>query len=163
MSPKDAPSAMGLEAFQQAVENQHTQGPMGAPAPFFNPVNMSIKDGVYYVTIYACSLGDGSPRGTAFALWLASLKETDHVRLSVSSLLLGIPYTAIVGLLAAITNTPAKVEIMLDQIVNDVLAYFYLCIGAMKPPARSTGKQPPEQRDHLVTIQRQPNLPVDAA
>lgn len=115
---------MGLESFDAT---DLTQGP-GQPdqAPWFKPVNISIKDGVYYVNIYVCQLTNQSVLAQSFTTWLASLKDSDRIRLTVSSIYANIPFSSIVTLMGAFANTPAKFEILLDQIVIDGLAYFYL-------------------------------------
>ena len=108
----------------------------GAPddngAPYFNPCNIAIEDGIYYASIYICSCRNDMVLSQRLALWFGSLSETDIVRLTVSSTLTGIPLTEWITVLAAINNTKAQVEIQLNQIVIDHLAYFYLMCKNVK-------------------------------
>lgn len=99
---------------------------VGNGVPFFNPVNIAVENGIYYVTIYACMVGDESILSQKLAIWLASLKETDHIKLSIAALKTGLPFDYLISTMAALANTKAKIEILLDQIVIDGLAYFYL-------------------------------------
>jgi len=95
-------------------------------APYFNPINIVVEDGIHYVTLYACCVGSDEKLIERFSVWLSQLKETDCIKLSVSALVTGIPFSEFVDLLGAFANTKAQVDIQLDQIVVDGLAYFYL-------------------------------------
>jgi len=114
---------IGLEYFDATISQGPT--PPGG-APYFNPTNITIENGVYYATIYVCVCDNDSLIAQRLALWFGSLKETDHVKLSIASRMTNIPLSRLTTVLGAIANTKATVEIMLDQIVIDGLAYFYL-------------------------------------
>ena len=117
---------IGLESFV-GVESEITQGPgMNAPVPFFNPVNISVQNGIYYVTIYVCAVDNSSILSQRLAQWFGLLRDTDHVKLSIASRMTNIPLACLTTILGAIANTKAIVEIVMDQIVIDGLAYFYL-------------------------------------
>lgn len=104
-----------------------TQGPGDeGVVPYFNPVNIITENGVHYVTIYVCYVGNDSILAQRLAIWLGSLKETDHIKLSVAALYTNIPFSSLITVMGALANTKAKIEILLDQIVIDGLAYFYL-------------------------------------
>ena len=94
--------------------------------PYFNPINITRENGIYYVTLYVCCVDNDSMLAQRLAIWLGSLKETDHIKLSVAATLTNIPFAALVTVMGALANTKAKIEILLDQIVIDGLAYFYL-------------------------------------
>lgn len=106
-------------------------------ALYFNPCNITIEGGIYYLSFYMCCSDNDAILAQRLALWFGMLKETDHVKLSVSSKLTNIPLPAMTTVLSAIANTQATVEILLDQIVMDSLAYFYLL--ADKVTARHCG------------------------
>lgn len=119
----------GMESFlSEGMESLNlAQGNQGAPTvPWFNPVSIMNKKGVFYASIYICRLTDNMMLTQRLAIWLGTLMKTDHVKLSVSSTVTGIPFAALMTLLSALANTQAKVEIILDQIVMDGMAYFYL-------------------------------------
>lgn len=127
VSPFDSP--FGLESMSFGLEDGNilTQGPTPRPiVPWFNPVSIVAEEGVFYASIYVCRLTDDKALTQRFAIWLNSLKETDHIKLSVSATISGIPFSALMSLLSALANTKAKIDIILDQIVMDGLAYFYL-------------------------------------
>jgi hypothetical protein len=127
---------MGLEDF--ALENIETnvfaQGPSPEPVvPWFNPASIVAEKGVFFVSLYVCRLSDNMSLAQRLAIWFGSLKETDHVKLSVASTVTGIPFSCLMTLLSAVANTRAKVDIILDQIVMDGLAYFYLLADQIIP------------------------------
>lgn len=133
-------SSFGLESFHLGLESDQifNQGAGDKPlAPWFNPASIIAEKGVFYVSLYICRLSDNMELAQRTAIWFGSLKETDHVKLSIASTVTGIPFSCLMTLLAAIANTKAKVEIILDQIVMDGLAYFYLL--ADKITARHAG------------------------
>jgi len=117
---------VGLENFN-GIDGTITQGP-GVPslAPFFNPVNIAVENGIYYITIYVCAVDNTSVTAQRLAQWFGLLRETDHVKLTVASRMTNIPLACLTTVLGAIVNTRAVVEIIMDQIVIDGLAYFYL-------------------------------------
>lgn len=125
---------IGLESFGSPMgdltvhnPSQVTMGPVLVGSPgYFNPINISIENGVYYVTVYVCCVDNNSLLAQSLTLWFGSLKETDHVKLTVCSKITGIPPSALTTVLGALANTKATIEMILDQIVLDVLAYFYL-------------------------------------
>jgi hypothetical protein len=126
----------GLEDFAlESIEsNVFTQGPGQAPAlPWFNPASIVAEKGVFFVSLYVCRLSDDMSLAQRLAIWFGSLKETDHVKLSVASTVTGIPFSCLMTLLSAIANTKARVDIVLDQIVMDGLAYFYLLADKIIP------------------------------
>lgn len=125
--PSFTDDEMGMESLDMAPAGQRPN-----TAPWFNPVNITIENGVYYVTIYVCHTTDGSPLAQKLSIWLQSLKDTDHIRLSVSSLISGIPTEMMMQVLAGLVNTKAHVEILLDQIVLGELAYFYLAAKSIR-------------------------------
>lgn len=130
----------GLEDFAMESLDQSvfTQGPGPAPVvPWFNPTSIVAEQGVYFVSLYICRLSDDAMLAQRMAIWFGSLKETDHVKLSIASSVTGIPFSCLMTLLSAMANTKAKIEIILDQIVMDGLAYFYLL--ADKINARAAG------------------------
>lgn len=119
----DELTSVGLESLITNLE----QGPRGKSlAPYFKPVNIVTEDGIHYVTLYVCCLHDDDLAAQEVAIWFASLKQTDHVKLSVSSMYTPVSLSELITLMSAIASTKAKVEILLDQIVIDNLAYFYL-------------------------------------
>lgn len=93
---------------------------------YFKPVNITVEQGVFYVSLYVCCLTDDAQLTQGLSIWLNGLKETDHIKLSVSAMFTNISYAGMISTLAAFANTKAKIEIILDQIVVDGLAYFYL-------------------------------------
>lgn len=122
--------AVALESFTSGM----TQGSIaGPPHPFFKPINIVTEQGIHYATIYACKAVNGTTPCQQVAMWLAGLKETDQVHLTVSSLILDVPLFAILDLMAALSSTKAKINIYLDQIVSDGLAYFYLIADTIVP------------------------------
>lgn len=123
-------NSVGLEYFEGIVQaNGNVRGQLPGqvgPATYFNPANITIENGVYYATLYVCTLSNDGLLAQRLAIWFANLKETDHVKLSIASRMTNIPLVSLTTILSAIANTKATVEIMLDQIVIDGLAYFYL-------------------------------------
>lgn len=122
---------MGLESFisqdNVTTPSVFTQGPGGAGlAPYFRPVNITVQNGVFHVSIYVCHVYAFEHIRQQLFVWFGERKETDLIELSVSSLITGIPYSCLISLLSSIVNTKAKVHILLDQLVCDGLAYFYL-------------------------------------
>lgn len=133
-------SPFGMESFleNQSAPQSLIQGrPDQTIVPWFNPAHITVEKGVFYASLYVCRLADDMTLTQRLAVWFNSLKETDHVRLSVSATVTGIPFACLMTILSAIANTKAYVEIILDQIVMDGLAYFYLL--ADKISARHAG------------------------
>lgn len=97
-----------------------------------NPINIVVENGVIYVTAYVCGAMNHTPENQKFLIWLDSLKQTDYVKLSVSSVYMNIPIKNHLSLLAAIKRCKATIEIQLDTIVSDTLAYFYLVANKIK-------------------------------
>jgi len=120
-----AVSDAGLESL---TPSDLSQGPGGLPNPtgYFKPVNITVEQGVIYASLYVCCVTADENLEQSLAIWLNSLKETDHIKLSVSAMFTNIAYAQLISTLAAFANTKATVEILLDQIVIDGLAYFYL-------------------------------------
>lgn len=113
---------VGLESFSQNnVEVNVKRNP-----PQYKPVNIVIENGIYYVTIYVCETVISPSLNESVMIWLDSLKPNDYVKLSVSSLLTGLLIHTHISLLAAIVRCKATIEIQLDTIVCDNLAYFYM-------------------------------------
>lgn len=112
----------------ESLDGQLTQGPSSdSKTPsYFNPINVVVENGIYYVNIYLCATHNNSAHKQKFLIWLASLKDTDYIKLTVSSLLIGVPIQHYIDILAAIRRSKATVDIQLDSIVTDELAYFYL-------------------------------------
>lgn len=130
-------NSVALESLA-GVEGYITQGPgPNGPPQFFNPANITVANGIYYATIYVCTVSNDTQLAQRLAQWFGSLRETDHVRLTVCSRMTNIPLACLTTVLGAIANTKATVEIMLDQIVIDGLSYFYLL--AQKICARECG------------------------
>ncbi len=94
--------------------------------PHFKPVNIVADNGFYYASVYTCHTPDEAPLTQRLALWLASLKETDILRLSVFSILYDVNLPSLIHLMSALQATKAKLEMTLDHIVFDGLGYFYL-------------------------------------
>lgn len=114
--------AIGLENLEANANNLNgTMFP-----PFFKPVNITIENGLFYVNIFVCQAHDQSMTAQQLAIWLGSLKETDYIHLTLSSLTLNIPLGMTVTLMSALMSTKATIDIHLDQIVMDGLGYFYL-------------------------------------
>lgn len=116
---------IGLESFNPDM-NQRPSTTANDAMLNFKPVNIIVENGLFYATIYVCDSFDGSQTSQKLAIWLASLKDTDYVHLTLSSLLYEVPLPSLLGLMSAIASTKAKIDIHLDQIVADGLAYFYL-------------------------------------
>lgn len=115
---------LGLEAF----ESNMTQGSMGGGTlhPYFKALNVYAEAGEFYATIYSCKIACNYALGQQLAIWLANLRDTDIVNLTVLQLSSDVPCPALLGMLSAVANTKAKVNIRLDSIVLDTTAYFYL-------------------------------------
>ena len=133
-------TSIGLEAFKQDLSQGTCQS---NPYPFFKPVNIVVEKGIHYATLYVCQTLNGDNLTQQTAIWLSTLKETDAVHLTITSLANDVPLFAILDIMVAIANTRAKVTIHLNQIVVDSLAYFYLivdevekgCAGALFIPS----------------------------
>jgi len=111
--------ALGLESLTQG-----SQDPL--VASYFKPINIVVEKGLFYVHIYACQCWDGSDAIQELAMWLGSLKKTDTIKLTVSTLYPNIPLDALIALMGSLSATPAKIHIRLDTLVMDAMAYFYL-------------------------------------
>jgi hypothetical protein len=114
----------GLESFSGDISQDVTG--LNTVVPYFKPVNTVVENGTYYTTIYACCALNRSVLCQQLMIWLGSLKETDVVKLSITAMSTGIPIQFNLSLLAAIVRCKATIEIQLDSIVCDNLAYFYL-------------------------------------
>jgi hypothetical protein len=111
----------------ESITSDLTQGPAVPATPsFFKPVNIAVKNGIHFVTIYACEMINREKSGQAILLFFESLKADDHVKLTISSTMMGLPIQVYLPLLGAISRCVAEIEIQLDSIVCDELAYFYL-------------------------------------
>lgn len=116
-------SNVGLESFNGEI----AQGPSPTnPAPWFKPINIRVENGVQYATIYVCDAFDGTVSSQQLAIWAAGLKDTDYVHLTVMSLLIDVPLQSLLSVMSALASTKATVEIHVDMVVTDGLAYFYL-------------------------------------
>lgn len=115
---------------EEALEHYGQEIMQGGAAsntnPHFKPVNIVADNGFHYVSIYVCHTPDEAPLTQQLALWFASLKETDIVRLSVFSILYEVNLGELIHLMSAIQSTKATIEMTLDHIVFDSLGYFYL-------------------------------------
>lgn len=111
-----------------ATESLITMGPDKNASPTGNskPINITSDDGIFYATVYACHCQDNSVGQQQISIWLASLKDTDQVRLTVMSVCGDIDLMNTLALLTSLVSTKAKLSIYLDSIVCDNLAYFYL-------------------------------------
>jgi hypothetical protein len=102
---------------------------LGGNAPInaaFNPVNIISERGIYFVTIYICGVMKDTLLEQQIMVWFASLKPTDTVRLNIASSLTNLPLAPQLRLIAAIVRSEADINIQLDTIVTDSLAYYYL-------------------------------------
>ena len=113
---------LGLETFNSVNDT----APAAVMDPNFKPVNLVIENGIYYITVYLCACAGGTIENQKLLIWLSSLKDTDYVKLSVSSLYQDLSLYPYIALLGAITRSKANIEIQLDTVVCDNLAYFYL-------------------------------------
>ena len=123
---------IALESFHERFE-QSNNNP-NAPA-YFKPVNISVERGIHYVTMYACVVTGNETKLQQLLMWFGSLKETDYVKLTVLSLVLDIPANLHLPLLAAIVRCKATIEIQLNSLVGDTLAYYYLATPHVKTGA----------------------------
>jgi hypothetical protein len=119
---------IGLESFESNLTQSND---IDNDAPFFKPINIVVENGIYYVNIYTCCATNRTDNNAKLLEFLGSLKETDVVKLTISSLLIGIPIQAHLSLIGAIYRCKAKIEIQLDTIVSDNLAYFYLVANSI--------------------------------
>lgn len=118
---------VGLEAFKSEGPN-----PVPQSHPNFKPINIVIENGIYYTTLYVCCITPRSEACQKLMMWFASLRSTDYVKLSVASLLTDIPVVYYLPILGALVRSKATIEIQLDTIVCDTLAYFYLAADKIK-------------------------------
>lgn len=114
---------IGLESFDMSIMQSDTPD---QDFPYFKPINIVVENGIYYVNIYTCCATNRTDNYSKLLTWFGSLKETDVVKLTISSLLIGIPIQHHLGLIGAIFRCKANIKIQLDTIVSDNLAYFYL-------------------------------------
>ena len=108
---------LGLESFDMGAFSKATT---------ISPVSIVAENGIFYVTICACQLTDGTKPMEEFMIWLGSLMPTDHIRLSIITMSANVPYICFTQLLGALYRTKAHLEILMNTIVIDYTAYFYL-------------------------------------
>ena len=113
----------GLEALS-SENNSNT--------PKFDPISIVIESGIYYITFYGCTCVTNRHLVNGFISWLDMLKSTDVIKMSVLATRSDVPPVLYSNLLAAIKRCKAKIEIKLDTIVFDSLAYFYLASPFIK-------------------------------
>lgn len=113
-------------------------GSKSSLAPHFRPVNILADNGFYYASIYTCHTTDEAPLTQRLALWLASLKETDVLRLSVFAILNDVNLSSLIHLMSALQATKARLEMTLDHIVFDSLGYFYLLADQITKGSQGT-------------------------
>jgi hypothetical protein len=119
----DDNTGIGLESLDQDLAQGQARPGDNVP---FKPVNIASENGLFYVTIYVCKTWDHSPYCQALSMWLSSLKETDHIHLTILSLESDTPLFGLINVMSALVATPATLEVHLDTIVFDTSAYFYL-------------------------------------
>jgi hypothetical protein len=118
----------------ESLSAQINQGGPGLAFPTgFKPVNITVEQGCYYATLYVCCLDDGSELAQQVAVWLGTLGDNDHVHLTVLCLTQNVNLQYRLNLLAAFASTKATIEIHLDTLVMDSLAYFYLLADVVTP------------------------------
>lgn len=116
-----------IEAGLESFDMSSLMGACPIP-PQFKPVSIVVENGLYFANIYLCQTMDSSPMGQQVVLWLSSLKETDYVHLTLSSLFVDVPLRCSLAVIAALSATKATIDLHLDTMVMDQMAYLYLMI-----------------------------------
>lgn len=120
-------SSIGIESLTMGREEKEEQIPS-----YFKPVVLTNKNGIYRLSIYANFTADGTKLSEQLLLFFKKLKETDEVKLTITSMTTNVPVFKYSNLISAIARCAASVEIQLDTMVDDELAYFYLAADKIK-------------------------------
>ena len=113
---------IGLESFEAFVQGQNTD----TYPDYFKPVYITAKDGCYYATIHVCHLFDGTETAQSFKMWLATLKPTDQLHLTVMTFLSTLYPQSVLGLMTGLANTKANLIVYLDHVETTTAGYIYL-------------------------------------
>jgi hypothetical protein len=112
-------SGMALESFSLGASDK---------GPSITPVSIVAEGGIHYVDIFACCMPNSGIWTKRLCIWLQTLDASHHIRLSVSVAERPICLQEMLTLLGALMNTKATVTVLLDRIVMDEVAYFYLAL-----------------------------------